>query len=602
MYLRLFQLNLRGNLHHHRHNGLKPPQTKKGSTKRPLRSRTPRSFSLRSDVRLAVVMLLLSLLSFLLAGASGRSLLPPSSSISLPLHILPRDETTTPSTVSGITPLSISANRQAWFVVLQIGEIYFRVALDTASSDLWIMGSACSTSSCAAVPRYPLGYASPTFEVVNNNATVFQAKYADGTGASGFVARESVRLANVTLPGQALAIVTDSDLTMLNDVSGILGLGFPRLSSISRSVTNAMPFFPSLAQQGFLDYPLFALSLTNNASGSLSLGAIDATIVTDPSKIGWNKVVEFSPVGLESNTSSYLHWATPLSSFSVNGKRISPIPTYAKVTGNSSLALFDIGFSGIFGPYQDVERLFDQIDGSRLVGDGQWAIPCDTVVPLSFTFGQQTYSLEPTDYLIGPASGNPKVCLTWPRALSPSADAIDWQFGGPFLRTVYSIFSYGINTKEPPLIGFYPLNNVTETIKATAVAAFLSSVSATVATTLPNSLLSTPTFTTPPYGFNSSIKAPTGGIVSSALATNTYSAIFGQKLVNVTSLPAITPAPTVTTIIVTNAQGVVSTSTSTYSTGTVTLGVPPGGNAATALRVSCTLAWLMLLLVPLIIL
>ncbi|KAJ7475815.1 acid protease [Mycena latifolia] len=539
----------------------------------------------------------LPLLSFLLAGASGRSLIPASSPITLPLQILPRDENNT--TVSGITPVTISSDRQTYFAVLQTGTISFRVALDTASSDLWIMGSTCSSSSCTSVPRYPLAFDSPTFEVVNNNETVFEASYADGTVASGFVAKESIRLANVTLPSQAFAIVTDSNVTMLDDVSGILGLGFPRLSSISRSVNNSMPFFPSLAQQGILEYPLFGLSLTNDESGTLSLGAVDATIVTNVSKIGWNKVVEFSPIGSESNTSSYLHWATPLSAFAVNGTRISPIPTYANVTANS-LALFDIGFSGILGPYQDVERLFDQIDGSRLVDEeGQWAIPCDTIVPLSFTFSQQTYTLEPTDYLIGPASGNPKICLAWPQALSPSADGIDWQFGIPFLRTVYSIFSYGINTKEPPLIGFYALNNATQTIEATVVAAFLSSVSATVTTTLPNSLLSTPTFTTPSYGFNSSIKAPTGGLVSSALATSAYSAIFGQKLVKATSLPLITPAPTVTEIIVTNAQGVVSTSTSTYSMAQVTLGLP----SAATIRIPCmfsTLLWFMLSLVTLI--
>lgn len=97
------------------------------------------------------------------------------------------------------------------------------------------------------------------------------------------------------------AIVTDSNVTMLDDVSGILGLGFPRLSGIPSSVTNcarflaqinyasrsnfaskATPFFPSLAQQGILDYPLFGLSLTRNASGSLSLGIFPISLLEDP--------------------------------------------------------------------------------------------------------------------------------------------------------------------------------------------------------------------------------------------------------------------------------------------------------------------------------
>ncbi|KAJ7104191.1 acid protease [Mycena belliarum] len=528
----------------------------------------------------------LSLLSFFLVGASARSLFPSAIPVIPPLRVLSRAEhnaslTSAHPTISGITPVTISSDRQTYFAVLQTGTISFRVALDTASSDLWIMGSTCSSGSCPTVPRYPLKYGSPTFEVVNNNQTIFKAGYADGTVASGFVAKESIRLANVTLPSQAFAIVTETNVTMLDDVSGILGLGFSRLSSISASSNNSAPFFHSLAEQGALDYPLFGLSLTNDQSGSLSLGAIDGAIVTNVSQIGWNKVVEFSPIGSQSNVSSYLHWVTVcfmlLFSILVNGTRISPIPTYPKVTGNS-LALFDIGFSGIFGPYQDVERLFDQIDGSRLVSEGQWAIPCDTVVPLSFTFGQQTYTVEPTDYLIGPASGNPKICLTWPQARPPSADGIDWQFGGAFLRTVYSIFSYGINAKEPPLIGFYPLNNATEKINSTAVAEFLSSQSATVATTLPNSLLPTPSFATPSYGFNSSIKAPTGELVSSNLATSTYSAIFGTKVGNATSIPLITPAPTVTTIIMTNAEGVVTTSTSTLPQPSVMLGLP-GSNA-----------------------
>lgn len=161
---------------------------------------------------------------------------------------------------------------RTYYTVLQIGDVYFRVALDSASSDLWIMGSTCTTSQCTAVPRYPLSYQSQTFGVVNNNATLFKAGYADGTGvslcfcfktgaliawltaASGFVARESVSLANMTLTDQVfgqsqslpavlyspalVAVVTDSNVTMLDDVSGIMGLGFPRLSGIPSSVSN----------------------------------------------------------------------------------------------------------------------------------------------------------------------------------------------------------------------------------------------------------------------------------------------------------------------------------------------------------------------------
>ncbi|KAF7312300.1 hypothetical protein MIND_00243000 [Mycena indigotica] len=514
------------------------------------------SFPSPGDLHVMVAFVVF-ILSFLYTATLARRLATPLPSVSLPLQLLPRaiQPVNNVSTYSGITPLSPSSG--IYYAVAEIGGLYFRLALDTGSSDL-----------C-----YPLQRQSPTFKSVNNNQTLFSAAYADKTAVRGFVATETVRLApNITVQSQALAIATDCNLTLSDQVSGILGLGFPRLSGIS--VSNSTPFFPTLAQQGVLEYPLFGLSLAGSENGSLSLGAIDSHIVTNVSRIGWNPVVEFSPLGTESNTSSYLHWAIPMGQFAINTTRLTPIPTYPKNTGNTSLALFDVGASGIFGPYQDVSRIFASIDGSRLVNEGLWAVPCDTTVPLIFTFGSQEYRMDPTDYLIGPASGNPEICLSWPMAARPSGDGIDWQFGTPFMRTVYSIFSYGINTKESPHIGLYPLKNPNEHLTAANVSAYLSSMSLAVPTTLPNSLIPTPSISTPGYGFNASVAAPTGGVVSSALATSTYSAIFGErKSAIVTSLPMVSLVPTLSPVITTDAHGSVTTSTSTVRPSFI-LGLP----------------------------
>ncbi|KAF8227298.1 acid protease [Tricholoma matsutake] len=537
--------------------------------------------------------LFLCLVVFSSAESWDPQSVPRSGPISLPLHPIhpfaPRDVGNNTSTRSGLTPVTASSNRQqSYFTVIQLGQVSFRVALDTASSDVWVVSSNCTTGACTKVPRYPLAYQSPTFVEVNGNSTSFMAKYADGTAASGFVARETMHLSNLTVANQAFGGYLDCNVTMTDETSGIMGLGFPRLSSINLSVTNSTPFFVTLAQQGLLDYPLFGLSLTRNASGTLSMGAVDSSVVTNASLINWNNVAEFSPFGAESNVSSYLQWAIPMSSFGANGTQITPTPTYANFTHNTSLVVFDIGASGVYGPYQDVSRLYSLIEGARLVDtSGQWAIPCNTITPMTFTFGQQNYTLQPSDYIVGPASGNPNLCLSWPIAIGPSADGIDWQMGAAFLRTVYSVYSFGINGKEAPMIGLYPLRNATDVPEIpSAVSSTLSSLSATVATTLPNFPLSTPSYTTPAYAFNTSVPAQVGEVVSSGLATSTYSPIMQHSVFNLSALPTVSPSPTVFTLLLTDSSGVIHTSTSTHPAPSIMLGVPPGWSAGHVPRTS----------------
>lgn len=47
-------------------------------------------------------------------------------------------------------------------------------------------------------------------------------------------------------------------------------------------------------------------------------GAIDSSVVTNISHVGWNKVAQFPPFGAENNVSSYLQWAIPLAAVAVS--------------------------------------------------------------------------------------------------------------------------------------------------------------------------------------------------------------------------------------------------------------------------------------------
>ncbi|KZS88127.1 acid protease [Sistotremastrum niveocremeum HHB9708] len=498
------------------------------------------------------------------------------------------------SSLSYIFQAKYNVAFSSYFVTLSAGGINFQVALDTASSDLWILSSDCESSACSPLPKYPLSFSSPTFVPIDQNNTVFNISFADATFASGFVARESVDLGNITVPEQALAFINSTNVALTDRISGVLGLGFPRLSVIGSSTPAAPPFISTMVETGLLAYPMFGLSLTYQNNGSLSLGAIDSSVVSNLSAIEWHPVVPFAPFSntTVANSSIYLQWALELSDIFVNGTEVKPSPTYANITGPNSIALLDVGADGIFGPYQDVSRIFDALSPeSRLVDSkspGRWAVPCDTSLPIQFTFGYafgQNFTLGPKDYLIGPTSTSPDLCLSWPAALPSSGDGIDWQLGTPFLRTVYSIFSYGIDTKEPPMIGLYNPSISSSLNSTNSTSIFPISFTTTITTTLPNFPLATPVPTAPSYIFN--LTGPTSQAhptpsqrVSSDLGASTYSPIIINH--NFSALPTIVPFETLVTLVVTDSSGVVHTSTSTSSVvqSSVALGQPPGAKSS----------------------
>lgn len=141
------------------------------------------------------------------------------------------------------------------------------------------------------------------------------------------------------------------------------------------------------------------------------------------------------------------------------------------------------------------------------------------------------------------------------------------------------------------MIGLYALSNPNATVEsADAVSKFLSSESATLATTFPNFVVPTPTYTTPPYMFNSSVSAPANGIVPSGLATSTYSALLESHHSNVTALPTIAGLPTLATLVLTDSSGYIHTTTSIIVQPSVTLGEPPGWSAATSMNIPLSLA------------
>lgn len=230
--------------------------------------------------------------------------------------------------------------------------------------------------------------------------------------------------------------------------------------------------------------------------------------------------IPMTPDELEAE--AYLFWALQLSAVTVNGTGFQLNSTYANL-GVPSTALLDVGTNGIYGPEHDVSTLFTGIKDARMVSTGQWAVPCDTKVSLGFKFGESGRSVEipPQDWIYA-AVPESSMCLAWPVAVPPTGDGLDWQLGTPFLKNVYTIFSYGVDGSQPPQIGFLPLHD-----RANGTAPMSVAVpTQTVNTRLPHVLLPAPDFPTPSYAFSTPV--PTLGATqnlglgnASAYASNT---------------------------------------------------------------------------------
>lgn len=160
----------------------------------------------------------------------------------------------------------------------------YPLQLDLASSDILLAstlcGSHCPTSlGTTTNPYYDVSKHSAGFESIDSNQTVWNTSYADGTVASGFLATETIILGDSVLQGQVFGMINATNLTLSSQKSsGILGLGFPRLSTLTHVLfekheqanTIASTSSSSLANET-------SVSTVSNATGTASASTASAS-------------------------------------------------------------------------------------------------------------------------------------------------------------------------------------------------------------------------------------------------------------------------------------------------------------------------------------
>ncbi|KAG2218085.1 hypothetical protein INT45_004834, partial [Circinella minor] len=216
----------------------------------------------------------------------------------------------------------------------------FTVALDTGSADLWVPSAHCLQLEC------PYARFDQTMSTSFNNITTTTMTMNNNSSATGCYAIDTVEIGGARVKNQqfGLANSTKNVILMPNEhttdndsnddtnylaANGILGIGYPKLTSFDESYN---PFVFNLAEQGLIDQPVFSIFMNSmydhGWSGEIMFGGIDSTkykgelLYTPVARLANSK-------NQEEDSSIYAYWM-------VYGQSVRVLSSLSTMMNNSS--------------------------------------------------------------------------------------------------------------------------------------------------------------------------------------------------------------------------------------------------------------------------
>ncbi|KAN0138185.1 eukaryotic aspartyl protease [Lactarius tabidus] len=303
-------------------------------------------------------------------------------------------------------------NAHLWYGSISVGTpaVTFTVDFDTGTSDLFLPGPECD-STCDGHMLYHPSASSTSSDFQQT----FELQYGDGSTVSGEQYTDTVTLAGYQATRQRLGAAATYSSGFQSDqfpADGLLGMAYESISSYGAS-----PVFQSLVSQGQVSNPVFSFYLATSDS-ELYIGGTNQDYYTGS--------FTYMPVTTQG------HWQGSFGGISVNGATVVP----------SASAIIDTGSSLVVGDTQSVQAVYNQIPGSKDVGDGTWTIPCDFNTPISITFSGKEFQISPSTFNLGPDSSGSSTCIG---GFGASDDLGFWIVGDVFLQNVYTAFDLGNN-------------------------------------------------------------------------------------------------------------------------------------------------------------
>ncbi|KAL2062363.1 hypothetical protein VTL71DRAFT_6629 [Oculimacula yallundae] len=326
------------------------------------------------------------------------------------------------------TATAFPADGAEYLVTTSVGGQNLDLDFDTGSADLWVFSSQLATSSKTGHSVYTSSKSS-TYKALSGYT--WDISYADGSGASGNVGTDTVKIGGTTVTGQAVELAKQVSSTFVSDSSdGLVGLAF---SSINTA--NILPVQPRQQKTFFdnakasLDSPLFVAYLPYKASGSYDFGYVDAS--------KHSGTIQYAPI-----SSSGGFWEFPSTSYKVG----STVHTASGFTGiaDTGTTLILMGDSAVDTYYASVPS------ASYNSQQGGYVFPCSTTLPsFSFRIGSSAYATIPAKLMnFGSAGGSS--CFGSLQSVGGGSQNI---YGDVFFNAYLGIFDAG-NSR----FGFAPIS------------------------------------------------------------------------------------------------------------------------------------------------
>ncbi|KAL6228887.1 hypothetical protein BDW75DRAFT_226086 [Aspergillus navahoensis] len=305
-----------------------------------------------------------------------------------------------------------------------------RLILDTGSSDLWC--NAANSTLCSS-PKDPCRM-SGSFDPSSSSSysyfsSDFNITYADGTGAAGDYATDTVRIGGTTIRDFQFGIGYTS-----SSAEGVLGIGYPSNEvQVARYGDDAYPNLPrSLMKNGLVQSSAYSLWLNDLEAntGSILFGGVDTEKYHG----------DLQTLPIQTVNGGYSELIIALTGITLDTESRK----YAVSSGALPAAvLLDSGSSLSYLPDSIAEKIYDDLGITYEPSTGAGYVPCSLAghnINVTFTFSSPEIAVGIDELIIDAGdlrfSNGERACLF---GLVPAGDSTA-VLGDTFLRSAYVVY------------------------------------------------------------------------------------------------------------------------------------------------------------------